>query len=54
MIYKLLETHPQSDSALTGTIATHMVALMNGANILRAHDVREAKESIRIFENLKI
>lgn len=42
MIYKILETTPQSDDALKGTIAANMIALMNGANILRVHDVKEA------------
>ena len=51
MIYKLLDSTPKE--ALNGTTATHMVALQNGANILRVHDVREAKECIEIFRQLK-
>ncbi|MBT8238039.1 MAG: dihydropteroate synthase, partial [Croceitalea sp.] len=50
MIYKTLSTNPAE--ALNGTTALHMVALMNGANILRVHDVKEAKECITLFEEL--
>ena len=50
MIYKTLETSP--DNALTGTIALNMVALQKGADILRVHDVGEAKEVITIFLRL--
>jgi dihydropteroate synthase len=48
MIYKLLNATP--DGALNGTTAVHMLALLQGALILRVHDVREAVETIRIFE----
>ena len=48
MIYKLLNTSPQD--ALNGTSAMHTLALNNGANILRAHDVKEAIECIKIME----
>jgi dihydropteroate synthase len=37
------------DEALNGTTVLHTIALMNGANILRAHDVKEAKECIKLF-----
>jgi dihydropteroate synthase len=47
MIYKLLETVPEQ--ALNGTTALNMLALMGGASILRVHDVKEAVETIRIF-----
>jgi dihydropteroate synthase len=47
MIYKALETKPEE--ALNGTTAANTIALMNGANILRVHDVKEAKEAIKIF-----
>jgi len=46
MIYKQLET--SSDNAITGTIAANTIALLNGANILRVHDVKEAKDGIKI------
>lgn len=37
------------EEALNGTTAVNMLALMQGANILRVHDVREAVEAIKIF-----
>lgn len=50
MIYKTLNTDAQH--ALTGTIALNFGALERGANILRVHDVKEAKETIKLFEKL--
>jgi dihydropteroate synthase len=47
MIWKALNTTP--DTALNGTTAANMLALMGGAKILRVHDVREAVEAIKIF-----
>jgi dihydropteroate synthase len=46
MIYKTLET--TSDYALNGTTALNMVALSKGAKILRVHDVKEAKECVKL------
>lgn len=46
-VYKTLNTTPEK--ALNGTTVLHTIALMNGATILRAHDVREAKEAIDLF-----
>jgi len=51
MIYKTLEVEPEH--ALNGTTAVHMVALQKGARILRVHDVREATECIRLFEEIR-
>lgn len=48
MICKTLGVSPKN--ALNGTTALHMVALQQGAKILRAHDVREAVEVIKIWE----
>lgn len=50
MIYKTLESTPEN--ALNGTTALHMSALAGGANILRAHDVKEAMECITLFNEL--
>ncbi|MFC3415114.1 dihydropteroate synthase [Algoriphagus hitonicola] len=50
MIYKLLEIDPSE--ALNGTTALNMVALMNGANILRVHDVKEANETLKLYKQL--
>jgi dihydropteroate synthase len=41
-----------SEESLNGTTALHMIALQQGAHILRVHDVREAAESIKLFEKL--
>jgi dihydropteroate synthase len=46
-IQKLINV--QSDEALNASTALHMLALENGANILRVHDVKEAKETINIW-----
>ncbi len=46
MIYKLLETNPQN--ALNGSSIINTIAILNGANILRVHDVKEAVECIKI------
>lgn len=51
MIYKLLGN--EAKDALNGTTALNMVALINGANILRVHDVREAVETVKLFNKLK-
>lgn len=50
MVTRLLGVSPQE--ALNGTTALHMVALRNGARILRVHDVKEAVEVVKIFEQL--
>lgn len=50
-IYKLLEIDP--DNALNGTTALHALALYKGVNVLRVHDVKEAKEAIKIVEMIK-
>jgi dihydropteroate synthase len=46
MIYKLLNNDPKN--ALNGTSCLNTVALSKGANILRVHDVKEAKEIIKL------
>ena len=51
MIYRLLGTSP--DDALNGTTALHMLALERGARILRVHDVRQAVECVKIFEQIQ-
>ena len=52
MIYKTLETTP--DDALNGTTALHWECLRQGASILRAHDVREAVQTIRLYEKFEM
>ena len=50
IIYKVLGC--TANEALNGTTALNMVALMNGACILRVHDVKEAVECIKLFNQL--
>ncbi|MFD2568900.1 dihydropteroate synthase [Pseudotenacibaculum haliotis] len=50
MLYKPLEITPQD--ALNATTAANTIALMNGAHILRVHDVKEAMESVKVVELL--
>ncbi len=45
-IYKTLEITVQE--ALNGTTVLNTIALMKGASILRVHDVKEAKEAVRL------
>jgi dihydropteroate synthase len=51
MINRVLGTKPEN--ALNGTTAAHMIALMNGADFLRVHDVKEAVETVKIYEQLR-
>jgi dihydropteroate synthase len=51
MIWKTLGI--TSDEALNGTTALNAVALINGADILRVHDVKEAVESARLIERIR-
>ena len=50
MIYKSLNI--SSAEALNGTTALHMTALSAGAQILRVHDVLEAKQCVTLFNLL--
>lgn len=40
------------DDRLIGTVAVHYHALLNGATLLRVHDVKEAVDSVKVFEAL--
>ena len=51
IIYKLLNIN--SLESINGTTALNMYSLLNGANILRVHDTKEAKECIRIFNEIQ-
>tara|TARA_B100001250_G_scaffold345920_1_gene315543 strand:+ start:321 stop:1151 length:831 start_codon:yes stop_codon:yes gene_type:complete len=46
MIYKLLDKNPEN--ALNGTTCLNTISIINGAKILRVHDVKEAKEVITL------
>ena len=50
-IYKTLDT--TVDNALNGTTVLNTMALLNGATILRVHDVKEASEAITLFNAYK-
>lgn len=51
MIYKVLATTPKE--ALNGTSVLNLIALQQGAKILRVHDVKEAIETIKLYQILK-
>jgi len=48
MLYKALDTTPEN--ALNATSVAHSIALLNGASILRVHDVKEAVEVLKIVK----
>jgi len=48
MINKVIGSTPET--ALNGTTALNTIALLNGAKLLRVHDVKEAVESIQLVE----
>ena len=52
MIWKTLNITP--DDALNGTSVLNTVALMNGADILRVHDVKEAMEAVKLTEKIRM
>jgi dihydropteroate synthase len=51
MIWQLLETN--ADESLNGTTVLNVLALQQGADILRVHDVKEAAEAVKIFLKYK-
>ncbi|WP_313807811.1 dihydropteroate synthase [Flavobacterium sp.] len=51
MIYKLLDTSAQE--ALNGTSVLNTISLMKGAKILRVHDVKEAMECVRLYNQIQ-
>ncbi|MGV3638668.1 MAG: dihydropteroate synthase [Flavobacteriales bacterium] len=48
MINAVLGTNP--DEALNGTSVLNTIALLNGALVLRVHDVKEAAEALRLVQ----
>ncbi len=50
MLYKTLNI--SAKEALNATTSANTIALLNGANILRVHDVREAYEAIKIVNQI--
>ncbi len=51
MIWRTLGLTP--DQSLNGTSVLNTIALMNGADIIRVHDVREAVQAVKLFMTLK-
>jgi dihydropteroate synthase len=51
MIYNLLDCNPEE--ALNGSTVVHTASLLNGASILRVHDVKAAVEAVKITNLLK-
>jgi dihydropteroate synthase len=51
MINRVLGIKPAD--ALNGTTVLNTVALLNGASILRVHDVREAMDTIKLVNRIK-
>ena len=52
MIWRPLGIRPED--SLAGTQVLHLYALQHGATILRVHDTKEAKQTISLWEKLKI
>jgi dihydropteroate synthase len=52
MIWKTLDILP--NDALAGTAVLNTIALLKGADIIRVHDVKEAVQTIRLIEMLKM
>ena len=42
----------ENDSRLIGTLVTLVIALSNGANIVRVHDVKEAVQAIKMYRSI--
>jgi len=51
MIWKTLNIN--ADEALNGTTALNAIALFNGADILRVHDVKEAVQAVRLIDKIR-
>lgn len=50
LIYKTLNISPEE--ALNGTNTLNTIALLNGADILRVHDVKEAVEAVKLVSSV--
>lgn len=50
-VYKTLGI--TADDALNGSTVLHTIALMNGASVLRVHDVKEAVEAVKLVTAMK-
>ncbi len=54
MVWQLLDCSPNDTTALQGTMLLNLLALERGADILRVHDVKEAADTIKVYEALNI
>ena len=54
MVWQLLDCSPNDATALQGTMLLNLLALERGAGILRVHDVKEAADTIKVYEALNI
>jgi len=45
---------PECDSRLVGTLVTLIIAVINGANIVRVHDVKETVQAIRMYRAIEL
>ena len=52
MVWQLLDCSPNDTTALQGTMLLNLLALERGADILRVHDVKEATDTIKVYEAL--
>ena len=52
MIGAILNDRPVDDR-VTGTVAVHYHAMMQGANIIRVHDVKEARDSVLVYNAIR-
>lgn len=42
--------NPPFEQRISGTIAAHTIAILNGANIIRVHDVKEAVQAVKVAD----
>lgn len=54
MVWQLLDCSPNDVTALQGSMLLNLLALERGADILRVHDVKEAADTIKVYEALNI
>ncbi len=52
MLGAILNDRPV-DERVTGTVAAHYHAMMQGANIIRVHDVKEAHDSLLVYKAIR-
>lgn len=53
MIHHVLESKPEDPATMQGTMLLNLVALQQGATILRVHDVKETADVIKIAQCLR-